>query len=346
MTALRHHHKRAGVFGMNNLTNLTSHLLVQHGHSVASRELAAIINQIVFAGKLISREVNKAGLVDVLGATGVINVQQEEVQKLDQLADDTLTDLLRQIPYVRAVGSEEKEEILEFAEHNTTGKYIVFFDPLDGSSNIDVNVSTGTIFSVFRTQFRGQIGSSEDYLTSSKDIIASGYLLYGSSTMLIYSSGYGVHGFTLDPSIGEYLLSHPHIKIPKIAKTYSVNESYSPKWDSGIRRYIDEVKTNNDISGKPKSARYIGSLVADFHRNLLTGGIFLYPADQKNPQGKLRLIFEAIPLAYLATQAGGAASTGTQNILDIKPEKLHQRVPLFIGSKDDVSQVQTLINQS
>ena len=322
------------------LTNLTHHLLDQHGHDQDARNLATIINQIVIASKIISREVNKAGLVDILGSAGKTNIQDEEVQKLDEYTNTICIELLRQIPQVKAVGSEEMEKMVIFKDHKATAQYVVLLDPLDGSSNIDVNVSIGTIFAIYKKQSKGISFKKSDYLQPGSNLVASGYTLYGSSTMLVYTSGYGLHGFTLDPSIGEFLLSHEHIKFPKMGKYYSINESYTPKWTEGIKKYVDEVKTNKDVTKKPKNARYIGSLVADFHRNLLKGGVFLYPSDKKNPHGKLRLMFEAIPFAFMAEQAGGYASNGTQSILTIEPKELHQRVPLFIGNKADVKRVE------
>lgn len=323
-----------------HITNLTSHLLSTHGHTADARDLAAIINQIVFSSKIISREINKAGLAeDILGSTGKINIQDEEVQKLDEFSNELMITLLSDMPRVRAIGSEELDDIIELKQHKSTGKYVVLLDPLDGSSNIDVNVSVGTIFVIFEKKSKGTAFTKEDYLQSGENAIAAGYILYGSSTMLVYSTGYGVHGFTLDSSIGEFLLSHEHIKIPQAGNTYSVNEAYLPKWEQKLQDYMHEVKTAKDVSGSPKKARYIGTLVADAHRNLLTGGIYLYPGDKKNPNGKLRLLFEAIPFAYLHHHAGGAATNGSQDILKIKPSQLHQRVPLFVGSKLDVEQV-------
>jgi len=323
-----------------HITNLTSYLLSSHGHTSDARDLAAIINQIVFGSKIISREINKAGLAeDILGSTGKTNIQDEEVQKLDEFSNDLMIKLLSDMPRVRAIGSEELDDIIELKKHKSTGQYVVLLDPLDGSSNIDVNVSVGTIFVIFKKQSKGSAFNQDDYLQSGEQAVAAGYILYGSSTMLVYSTGYGVHGFTLDSSIGEFLLSHEHMKIPEVGNTYSVNEAYTPKWDPNLQQYLKEVKTDQDISGQPKKARYIGTLVADAHRNLLTGGVYLYPGDKKNPNGKLRLLFEAIPFAFLHHQAGGAATDGKQDILKIKPSDLHQRVPLFVGSQQDVARL-------
>lgn len=328
---------------MHSLTNFTQHLLTQHGATQQSRDLALLVNRIELVCKIISREVNKAGIVDILGSTGKVNATGDTVQRLDIYANELFIQVLRQVPLVRAIGSEENEEIVDISENAATGSYTVLFDPIDGSSNIDVNVSTGTIFTIFRTISRDGKLRKADYIQSGRDVVAAGYVLYGSSTMLVYSSGYGVHGFTLDPSIGEFLLSHEHLRFMKKGGIYSINESYEPLWDAKLKKYVTEMKTTDDITGKPKSARYIGSLVSDFHRNLLKGGIFLYPADSKNPEGKLRLLFEGVPLAYLTHQAGGRASDGKIAILDRKPKQLHERTPLFIGSAADVSRVEHLL---
>ncbi len=320
--------------------NLTQHLLQQHSHSAEALTIAQIMNQIVYGAKVISREVNTAGLVDISGSTGKTNVQNEEVQKLDEMTNGTFIELFRAVPAVSAYASEELEDIVSLDEHGVVGQYVVAMDPLDGSSNIDVNVSIGTIFAIFKKATKTQSVGVE--MLQAKNMVCAGYVIYGSSTMFVYSTGKGVHGFTLDPSIGEFLLSHDHMRVPEKGVIYSINESYEPNWTDSIRQYVQEVKTSDDVSGSAKSARYIGSLVADFHRNLLKGGIYLYPADTKSPEGKLRLLFEAYPLAFLAQQAGGKASDGDTNILDKKLEKLHQRTPLFIGSAPDVERVRRL----
>lgn len=329
---------------MSPVSNLTAHLLHQHTFSHRSRQLTEILNQLMLAAKLVSRKVNKAGLVDILGSTGQTNIQEENVQKLDEYADDVFIELLKQSPNVRAVGSEERPNISIFNEqHHDKAEYIVHVDPLDGSSNIDVNVSVGTNFVIFRKQSKGQQLLKKDYLQPGKNAVCAGYILYGSSTMLIYSSGKGVHGFTLDPSIGEFLLSHQDMRLPETSKIYSINESYQPKWDKSFTDHIFKMKTKHDVSGEPKTARYIGSLVADFHRNLLKGGIFLYPANKKNPSGKLRLLYEGIPFAFLIKEAGGYASNGKQDVLQIIPKKLHQRIPFFVGNKPDVKAVEKIL---
>lgn len=331
---------------MPPITNLTDYLLKAHFFTQESREMAEILNQIVVAAKLVSHKTNRAGLTDILEATGKINVQEEEVQKLDEYAHDVFVKLLKQSPYVKAVGSEEEAEMIVFDEdYHDQAQYIVHLDPLDGSSNIDVNVSVGTNFLIFRKQILGKKLLKRDYLQPGKNAVCAGYILYGSSTMLVYSTGQGVHGFTLDPNIGEFLLSHENITLPKKSGIYSVNESYQPKWDKILADHIKQMKTDQDISGKPKTARYIGSLVADFHRNLLKGGIFLYPADKKHANGKLRLLYEGIPFAFLIKAAGGYASDGQQDILEIVPTKLHQRTPLFIGNKPDVEMIEKLLSK-
>ncbi|MDH5533511.1 MAG: class 1 fructose-bisphosphatase [Candidatus Pacebacteria bacterium] len=329
---------------MHKITNISTHLYDLHTFSQKSLELADVLNQIVLAAKFVSREVNKAGLTDILGAAGHTNVQDEQVQKLDVYTNEIFIELMRQSPHVKAVGSEEEDKIIIFKGKNkNNAKYIVHLDPLDGSSNIDVNVSVGTNFAIFEKKSKGKGITKEDYLQKGKDVIAAGYVVYGSSTMLVYSSGKGVHGFTLDPSIGEFILSHENIMIPKESTIYSINESYEPKWKDDFTAHIKKMKTNDDISGKAKTARYIGSLVADFHRNLLKGGIYLYPADKKSPNGKLRLLYEGIPFAFLAKHAGGYASNGQMDVLEIEPTELHQRIPLFVGNTKDVKAIEKLL---
>lgn len=333
---------------LDPLTNLNFYLQQElETDRKMAKELAEILGQIAFASKMIAREVNKAGLANILGKTGGINVQGEEVQKLDEFANSVLVRLLHNTHEVVAVGSEELAEIHVYEQDLKHGEYVVLMDPLDGSSNIDVNVSIGTIFTVFRrVGKKGSPVTKKDYLQAGKNIVCAGYILYGSSTMLVYTVGSGVHGFTLDPSIGEFLLSHENMRTSPSGSVYSVNESYVPKWDAGIREYLELVKTDRDPSGKPKGSRYIGSLIADFHRNLLKGGVYLYPADASKPEGKLRLLFEAAPLAFIIEQAGGSASDGNRPILDVVPGHLHQRTPLFIGSKKDVATIVAKMKRS
>jgi fructose-1,6-bisphosphatase I len=308
----------------------------QRLHPEATGALSSLLAELIVAAKTISAEVNMAGLADILGMSGKTNIQGEEVQKLDEFANNTIKRRMARSGFLCVMTSEEEEEIIP-VEDGYEGKYTLAFDPLDGSSNIDVNVNIGTIFSIHRCRTQAGQGSKVDLLQKGSGQVAAGYIVYGSSTMLVYTTVDGVHGFTLDPSVGEFYLSHPNIRIPARSKYYSVNEGNSCRWHEGMRRYIDHLKEEDRESGRPFSARYIGSLVADFHRNLIAGGIFLYPCDRKNPEGKLRLLYEAAPLAFIAEQAGGRAVTDDgRRILDIEPTSLHQRVPLVIGSKQDV----------
>ncbi|MET0285148.1 MAG: class 1 fructose-bisphosphatase [Polyangiales bacterium] len=303
----------------------------------ATGELTALLQQITLSAKIIASRVNMAGLADVLGLTGETNVQGEQVQKLDELADNVLIQHLSRGGRVCALGSEEQDQPILPPDGYPAGKYVVMFDPLDGSSNIDVNVSIGTIFGVHeRRSPAGGKANAGDLLQAGSKQVAAGYVIYGSSTMLVYSTGQGVHGFTLDPSVGEFFLSHVDIKIPQRGKIFSVNEGNAHSWEPGLQKWVDWLKTPSEDKARPYSARYVGSLVADFHRTLLKGGVFAYPPDKKNKNGKLRLMYEAAPLAFIVEQAGGAASTGDQRVLDIEPSELHQRVPLYIGSKADV----------
>lgn len=310
-------------------------------HPEATGELSGLLNELIVAGKIISAEVNMAGLADILGQSGKTNIQGEAVQKLDDFANATIKRRMEQCGYICIMASEEEDGIIPVLE-GYEGKYTLAFDPLDGSSNIDVNVSIGTIFSVHRKITDGVKGSEVDLLQKGAVQVAAGYIIYGSSTMLVYTTGEGVHGFTLDPSVGEFFLSHPDIRIPERSTYYSINEAYTNYWFDGTRKYIKYLKEIDRETGRPYSLRYIGSLVADFHRNLISGGIFLYPRDKKStdkPEGKLRLLYEAAPMAMLVKEAGGAAITDDgQDILEIEPKSLHQRVPLIIGSREDVEQ--------
>lgn len=330
-----------------SLITIEHHFMMQErAHPEATGIFTQLLMDVALAGKIISRDVNKAGLVEVLGSTGETNIQEEEVQKLDEFANRTMITRLDHTGRICIMASEEDSNIIEIPQHYPCGPYTIAFDPLDGSSNIDANVPVGTIFSVHRKISKGPRGEEEDLLQVGRKQVAAGYIIYGSSTMMVYSTGHGVHGFTLDPSVGEFLLSHPNITTAKRGSIYSANESNYHFWSEGIRRYIDHIKEIDKPSGRPYNARYIGSLVADFHRNLLMGGVFLYPADMKDPRkstGKLRLLYEAAPLAFIAEQAGGCASDGHRGILDIEPLSLHQRVPLFIGSYDDVKDIEKFI---
>lgn len=312
----------------------------------ATGQFTRLFNELVLSAKIISRQVNKAGLVDVLGFTGDVNVQGEEVKKLDEYANRILIHRLARSGVLCAMASEENADIIEIPHGLPQGNYIMIFDPLDGSSNIDVNVNIGTIFSIYRRiSPMDEPVLSTDVLQRGVEQVAAGYVLYGSSTMLVFTTGNGVYGFTLDPGVGEFLLSHPNIRIPEQGKIYSTNEGYYDYWDEPTREVIEYFKTSKNAHKKPYSSRYIGSLVADFHRNLLYGGIFLYPADMrdpKKPEGKLRLLCEANPMAMLVEQAGGMATDGHKRILEIEPDHLHQRTPLFIGSRNDVKAVQEI----
>jgi fructose-1,6-bisphosphatase I len=316
---------------------LERYILEQQRHVAgATGEFTRLFEQLAVAGKIIGSRVNKAGLAGVLGATGEVNVQGEQVQKLDQFANNVMIHSLQGGGQVCLMASEEVDDPIPIPTRYPRGRYVLMFDPLDGSSNIDINISIGTIFSVHQRVSDGE-PTLADCLQAGSKQVAAGYIIYGSSTMLVYTTGKGVHGFTLDPSIGEFFLSHPNIKIPARGKIYSVNEGNAQKWSPGVRSWVDWLKSSEAPGGKPYSARYVGTLVADFHRTLLKGGIFAYPADRDNPSGKLRLLYEGAPMAMIAHAAGGAASTGETDILDIVPTELHQRVPLYIGSKDDVA---------
>ncbi|MFO7762043.1 MAG: class 1 fructose-bisphosphatase [Thermodesulfobacteriota bacterium] len=318
----------------------------QRLHPEASGELSSLLNELIVAGKTISSEVNMAGLADVLGMSGKTNIQGEEVQKLDEFANKTFKKRLSLSGNLCVMSSEEEEGIIPVPE-GYEGKYALAFDPLDGSSNIDVNVSIGTIFFIQRRLSSSGQGNEKDLLQPGRRQAAAGYIIYGSSTMLVFTTGDGVHGFTLDPSVGEFYLSHPDIKIPERSKYLSVNEGNSIYWPEKVQDFVSSLKSEDKEKGRPLSTRYIGSLVADFHRNLIVGGVFLYPRDNKNPAkpyGKLRLLYEAAPLAFIVEQAGGLAITDDgRNILDIEPEGLHQRVPLIIGSRLEVEEAREML---
>jgi fructose-1,6-bisphosphatase I len=331
--------------GDQRVITLERHILEEERkRPEASGAFSNILYAITLAAKIISREVNKAGLVDLLGGTGGTNVQGETVQKLDLYAQDVVFRALDRTGHLCCMVSEESEDIIPIPEDFPRGEYVLVFDPLDGSSNIDVNVSIGTIFAIHRKVSGGDDGTMEDCLQAGCRQVAAGYVLYGSSTMLVYTSGQGVSGFTLDPSIGEFLLSHPDIRIPDPPSfTYSINEAYYPRWSLAQRRLMQYLKGLDREDGPSYSSRYIGSLVADFHRTLLKGGIFMYPADVKHSSGKLRLLYEAAPMAMICEQAGGKASNGHERILDLTPTGLHQRTPLYIGSKEIVEIAESLL---
>jgi fructose-1,6-bisphosphatase I len=302
----------------------------------ATGDFTGLFQQIALAGKLINSRVHRAGLAGVLGLTGSKNVQGEMVAKLDEFSNDTLVNSVEAGGYVCVMGSEEIDEVIPVRPEFPAGKYVLLFDPLDGSGNIDINASIGTIFSIFRRKTASGPGTLEDCLQPGRDLVAAGYVIYGSSTMFVYTTGVGVYGFTLDPGIGEFFLSHDNIQIPERGSTYSINEGNYHKWQAPVQRWVDWVKTPGE-HGRPYGHRYIGAMVADLHRTLLRGGIFAYPGDKKRPEGKLRLLYEAAPFAFLVEAAGGTATDGVGRIVDIEPTALHQRTPLFIGSKHDVA---------
>jgi fructose-1,6-bisphosphatase I len=328
-----------------SVVTLARHIVEEERrHPEATGAFSNILYDIALAAKIISRDVNKAGLIDILGRTGATNVHGESVQKLDMFAHDVIYKAMDHTGNLCCMASEEYPDVLPIPERFPTGEYVLLFDPLDGSSNIDVNVSIGTIFSVHRKISQGERGGIDDCLQPGSEQLAAGYVVYGSSTMLVYSSGAGVHGFTLDPGIGEFLLSHPSIRMPDPpSRTYSVNEAYYPRWSEGQKRLVDHLKGLDGSGGGGFSSRYIGSLVADFHRTLLQGGLFMYPADAATGAGKLRLLYEAAPLAYIVEQAGGRASDGAQNICALQPRALHQRVPFYIGSSEFVTLAETFL---
>jgi fructose-1,6-bisphosphatase I len=319
--------------------------ILDHQPEHAVGDFTNFLYDIALAAKIIAHKTTRAGLVDILGRAGATNIQGEDQQKLDVYADQIIFRLCDHTGRLCVMASEEHEDIVEIPPEFPKGRYVLIFDPLDGSSNIDVNVSVGTIFAIYRCidwELRGRL---EDCLQPGRDLVAAGYVLYGSSTMLVYSTGSGVHGFTLDPEIGEFLLSHPDMMMPEPPGYYSVNHSYFGRWSTGVQEYVRWLQGRND-SEIVLSERYIGSLVADFHRNLMMGGVFLYPAEARKPQGKLRLLYEAAPLAFLAEQAGGYASNGRQSILDVEPLTLHQRTPLFIGNRSLVEMAELSIKEN
>jgi fructose-1,6-bisphosphatase I len=323
-----------------HIVTIERHIIEEERRRGASGSFSDILTDMAFAAKVISRQVNMAGLVDILGGTGTRNVQGEAVQKLDVFAQDVIYRAMDHGGRLCCMASEEFEEYIPIPDKFPAGDYVLVFDPLDGSSNIDLNVSIGTIFALYRKVSDAERGSLEDCLQPGLQQLAAGYVVYGSSTMMVYSAGRGVHGFTLDPSIGEFILSHPDIRIPDPpVRSYSVNEAYFDRWSPAMQRFMTDLKSGDASWSGGYSARYIGSLVSDFHRTLLQGGLFMYPADGKSPKGKLRLVYEANPLAFIAEQAGGAAIDGVQRILERTPEGLHERTPLFIGSSTLVEAV-------
>jgi fructose-1,6-bisphosphatase I len=322
---------------------LTRHIIQsQAAHPGATGEFSALMAQIGLVGKMIAHDLRRAGLINILGTTGTTNVQGETVKKLDEIANDAFIKVFQHSGLVCALASEEMDKPVQLPENWPTGKYMLLFDPLDGSSNTDVNMPMGTIVSVLRHEGKGLPSESELVHKGTKQV-AAGYLMYGSSTMLVFTAGRGVHGFTLDPGVGEYYLSHENITIPSKGSVYATNEGNAQKWPDGTRKFVEYLKARDKATGRPYAARYSGCLVADVHRVLLGGGLYLYPAETDKPEGKLRLLYEANPLAMVVEQAGGKASTGTQRILDVEARAVHQRVPLVIGSKDDVTLAEEFI---
>jgi fructose-1,6-bisphosphatase I len=309
----------------------------------SAADILRLIDHIALAAKVISREVNRAGIVDVLGATGDVNGHGEAVRKLDVFAHETIAIVMKASGCVAGMASEEADDIIPVPAGGAGTDCLLVFDPLDGSSNIDANVSVGTIFSILRKRSHGSAVELEDFLQPGTRQVAAGYVVYGSSTMFVYTLGSGVHGFTLDPSLGEFILTHPDIEMPRRGAIFSINMGNYERLDDGLKRYLGHVTSDENHHGKPYSLRYIGSLVADFHRNLLYGGIFMYPADARSRDGKLRLLYEANPLGWIAEQAGGRASNGREDITRIRPIKLHQRVPLFIGSAEEVTEAESFL---
>jgi fructose-1,6-bisphosphatase I len=332
-----------------NITTLNDFISIkQRDFPVAKGELSSLLSHIGTAAKMVNKKINKAGLVDVIGKSGSINIQGESQQKLDVYADEVFINALLASGECCGVATEENEQEIAFTESfATNAKYIVCIDPLDGSSNIDYNVSVGSIFSIYlRKTPRGQKVNLTDFLQQGSMQIAAGYIVYGSSTMLVYTTGKGVNGFTLDPSLGEFCLSHPDIRSPQNGFIYSVNEGNYVHFPEGIKKYITFCQEEEESSGRPYSSRYVGSMVSDFHRNLLKGGIFLYPQTLNSPEGKLRLVYECNPIAFIAEQAGGKASDGFRSILDITPSDLHQRSPFYVGSSNMVEKVMEFLDKS
>ena len=331
-----HQHKTLGEFINEN----------QHAFKYTTGELSSLINSIRLAAKVVNHEVNKAGLVDITGAAGDVNVQGEAQQKLDVYANDRFIQTMINRNIVCGITSEEEDDfiVVNSKDKNHQNKYVVLIDPLDGSSNIDVNVSVGTIFSIYRRITPiGTPVTKEDFLQEGKHQVAAGYIIYGTSTMLVYSTGHGVNGFTLNPAIGTFYLSHPNMEFPEDGNIYSVNEGNYLEFPEGIKKYIKYCQQIED--DRPYTSRYIGSLASDFHRNMIKGGIYMYPKSTKNPEGKLRLLYECNPMAFLAEQANGKASDGYNRILDIKPTQLHQRVPFICGSRNMVDKAEEFMKQ-
>lgn len=340
------------MFGSHKkLVTIERHILEQQDlHPSATGRFTNLLYDLALCAKLIAHETTRAGVANVLGALDSENVHGETQQKLDVFADQTIFRMNDHTGRVCVMASEEHDHLLQIPDKYERGYYVLIYDPLDGSSNIDANSSIGTIFAIHRRITPGNgPGTESDVLQAGHRLVAAAYVIYGSSTMLVYSTGSGVHGFTLDPGVGEFLLSHPNIRIPSPARYYSINHGYEKYWTEGVRRYIAWLQARDDTAERekrqPLGHRYIGSMIADFHRNLLQGGVFLYPGDTRQPHGKLRLTYEAQPLAFLAAQAGGYASDGVGDILQIQPTDLHQRVPVFMGNRDLVEQAEVFLRE-
>jgi fructose-1,6-bisphosphatase I len=332
---------------MGAITTLSEFIIERQAEfPYASGDLSRLLSDIGIASKIVNQQVNKAGLGDILGSAGKENVQGETQMKLDVYANEVFINYFRNGGEVCGIASEENDNFVAFqAQLSKRGKYVVLFDPLDGSSNIDVNVSIGTIFSIFRrTSSVGDLANINDFLQKGCEQVAAGYVIYGSSTMLVYSTGHGVNGFTLEPSIGEFCLSHPNMRIPEKGKIYSINEGNIKSCPEGVKSFIQYCQESDKSDGRPYSGRYIGSLVSDFHRNLIKGGIYIYPGTAASPEGKLRLMYECSPLAFIVEQAGGKASDGFRPVLGIQPKELHQRSPLFIGSRSLVEKAEAFMS--
>jgi fructose-1,6-bisphosphatase I len=327
---------------MSGAVNTIERFILENQPDYARGEFTNLLYDIALAAKLIAIKTNRAGLVNILGEVGEDNVQGEKQQKLDVYADDIIFRMCDHTGRLCAMASEEREGLIEIPDRFRKGSYVLVYDPLDGSSNIDVNVSIGTIFGIFRAVDWDLRGRIEDVLQPGRNMVGAGYVLYGASTMLVYSTGMGVHGFTLNPELGEFLLSHPNMSLPDPPAYYSVNTSYYRRWSPGVQKYLRWLQ-GQEGDDPQLSSRYIGSLVADFHRNLLRGGVFCYPSEMNKPNGKLRLLYEAAPLAYLVEQAGGYATDGRDSILDIVPDSIHQRTPLFIGNRSLVERVESYV---
>lgn len=327
------------------LITLERHIIEgERSHPEATGEFSGLLHGLSLAAKLVWREVTKAGLVNILGKTDRMNISGDVIKKLDEFADVTIYKAMDHLGHLCVMASEENEDLLHIPEHYPNGKYVLLYDPLDGSGNIDANITIGTIFSIYKRVTPSGPGTMEDVLQPGNRQAAAGYILFGSSMMFVYSTGHGVHGFTLDPSVGEFLLSHENIRIPSKGTIYSTNEGNFGRWSPQMQKYIQYLKQEDGATGRPYSSRYIGSLVADVHRTMLYGGIYCYPGDTKNPQGKLRLMYENNPLSYIVEQAGGASANGVIRTMDIRPTSLHERAPLFIGSGEDVRTAMKFLN--